>query len=324
VTSTNVLLTGASGFVGSHLLESMLELTNWNVVCVSSFRHNGTTDRIAKVRGTSYGRVHVITHDLTVPFSPALMKKLRDVHLIVNAASHCQVDASVREPLDFVSNNVSLMLNVLELARAVKPRAVLHLSTDEVYGPNTASALPWEFKPSSPYAASKAAQELICHAYQRSYQLPIMIASSANMFGERQSQLAFVPRVIHLVKNGDTVPIHQLNGKPTRRNYSYVRNVADHLVRLLRDEAHTITSNRIRRRALNGQVELDNLELAQRVAEGRKLRWETVDIEQTHPGHDEGYAPLTGGDAWKPEVSFDAALRRTVSWYMTHPEWLEA
>ena len=135
---TRVLLTGASGFVGSHVLRHILANTTWEVVCLSSFRHRGLTDRIrlaVKDYDDDFNRVKVISHDLTAPISPVLSNEIGKIDYVFNVASDSHVDRSIVEPVPFIENNVSLVCNILEWARFSDIDRFIHVSTDEVYGP---------------------------------------------------------------------------------------------------------------------------------------------------------------------------------------------
>jgi dTDP-D-glucose 4,6-dehydratase len=148
-----ILLTGAGGFVGHHTLEHFLHNTDALLVCVDSFRHKGLTDRVAAV--TDPRRVEVVTHDLTVPFSAQLRHRLADVTHVVSMASESHVERSIADPVPFVTNNVALTLNTLELARGLdRLESFIQVSTDEVYGPAPDGHAhgEWEAaRPSNPY-----------------------------------------------------------------------------------------------------------------------------------------------------------------------------
>ena len=138
------ILTGAGGFVGHHLLEHLLVNTDWEIIATDSFRHQGKTDRIAEVLAAhpdQAHRVEVITHDLTAPFSAQMTRRIGHVDYLAAVASESHVDRSIADPVPFVRNNTDVMLNTLELARVIKPGVVLHVSTDEVYGPSPSESL---------------------------------------------------------------------------------------------------------------------------------------------------------------------------------------
>lgn len=314
----SVLLTGVGGFVGSHVLEALLEDTAERVVVTDSFRHNGSTDRvIGAMRPEDRSRVTVLTHDLAAPFSNLerdIVVKA-SVDTIVSVASYCQVEQSIREPSDFILNNVHVVLNVLDLVRHLDAR-LIHMSTDEVYGVGGL-----DHAPSSPYAASKAAQEDIIHAYWTTYGLRAQVVRSCNMLGERQSQLAFVPRVIKALTRGDTITVHAIDSKPGSRWYTYVRNVADYVVELIQDTSNLYAHHH----NLAGQWHYDNMELVQDIAElvGVEPKTELVEGTSVRPGYDSDYAQLRGNDRWHAAIEMSEGLERTVKWALANPEWLE-
>lgn len=318
---TTVLVTGVGGFVGSHVVEALLERTDWHVIGVDSFRHSGQFEHLVAVGGHATSRVIAWVHDLAVPISPRRVRELNDLELdyVVNVASRSHVDESVREPRDFVLNNVELALTVLELCRLVEPRRLVHVSTDEVHGPTHGGTLA-DHRPSSPYAASKAAQLDLVHAYARTYDVPTTVVTSANMFGERQMVTAFVPIALRAITRDQTLYVHHRDGQPATRSYTYVRNVATAIV----DELQLVEDDRVERPThvdlpLPGQRRLTVLELANELANvvGRPLQWRAVDGDQQRPGYDPTYPTLRG--SWSPEVTFADGLARTVRWYLD--EW---
>ncbi|HUY41412.1 MAG TPA: NAD-dependent epimerase/dehydratase family protein [Candidatus Dormibacteraeota bacterium] len=261
----HVLLTGAGGFVGHHVLEHFLVNTDAYLTLTDSFRHRGTSERITEVlegRPGSHGRVSVLTHDLTTPWSQYGISAIRehgDVDVILQIASESHVDRSIAEPVPFVRNNVDVALNALELARTLEPKVFVLLSTDEVYGPVPLGrpSIEWDpILPSNPYSASKAAQEAIAISYWRTYDVPLVIVNGMNLIGERQHPEKFIPKVIASVIDGKPVPVHcssaivrELGSAPLRaedterveraqigrRCYLHARNLADAMLFLVRD-----------------------------------------------------------------------------------------
>ena len=133
-----VLITGAGGFIGSHVLEHVLTTTTWQVVCTDSFRHKGKTDRIAQViegQARWRPRLQVITHDLSAPFTDQMIYRMGRVDYVLALASESHVDRSIDDPVPFIRNNVNVALSTLEFCRTIKPEHVILISTDEVYGP---------------------------------------------------------------------------------------------------------------------------------------------------------------------------------------------
>ena len=330
-----VLLTGAGGFIGAHTLEHLLVETDWDVVCLDSFRHKGLTDRITDSLAYQLNpeRVTVLTHDLQAPLSPLLIERIGPVDYVINMASDSHVNRSIEHPVPFVENNVSLVLNMLEYAREVKPKAFVQIGTDEVYGPVTADYRHPEWSrilPSNPYAASKAAQEAIAISYWRSYSVPVILTNTMNNFGERQDAEKYLPMVIQSVLAGRVVTVHASHGEMGSRYWLHARNHADALLWLLEhlEVAMYPTTLVPSRFNIVGDRRMDNMELASYVAQilDKPLYHEVSDYHSSRPGHDLHYG-LDGTKlerlGWRPPVDFEQALERTVLWTKDHPEWLQ-
>lgn len=318
-----VLITGVTGFVGSHVLEHQLrELDPPCVVGVGSFRSNGTADRVLDALGHRRDVCYThLTHDLTAPLSRLQLLQLIGVDRIIHAASRCSVDESIRDSETFVRNNVDLQLTVLQLARDLQVDRLVHLSTDEVFGPRSPQTLD-DHRPSSPYAASKAAQLDLCAAWSTTFGVPVSVLTSVNMFGERQSQLAFIPRLVRLLTAGEPVTVHISDGVPGGRNYVYVGDVARRLITTSHSKLVDLDH-----RVVPGVAFVDNLDLAQRVARilGVQPKIDMVEASVVRPGYDTSYG-VHAGYADEEDVEnltpFDVALRRTVEWFAERPQWL--
>lgn len=356
-----VLLTGASGFVGSHVLRHVLTHTDWDVVCPVSFRHKGLPARVASaVCDTDWAdRVQMVHWDMRAPADPLTLHMLEGCDVIWNVASESHVDRSIAHPADFVQNNVSLMLNVLEVARAIGPRLLLQMSTDEVYGPAYGDHrhAEWEAAvPSNPYSASKAAQEAICVSYWRTYGVPVVITNTMNIIGEMQDGEKFLPMIIRKLRDGQPVTVHTApDGTPGSRFYLHARNLADAWLYLTRryteDDvtARTFGGEDIRitqgparyadgaqrpdRFHIVGEREVDNTELVRMVGQIMGLSdsyvralIEPVSFHSSRPGHDLRYA-LDGSKiaslGWTAPVSLEKSLERTVRWTLDNPKWLD-
>ena len=349
---TRVLLTGAGGFAGHHFLEHVLRTTDWTVAITDSFRHKGRTDRVAQVLWSgSYAfrssprrqpdwldRTTVITHDLTAPFSFTAADRIDGPGLdyIVAMASESHVDRSIADPVPFVLNNTAVMLHTLELARQLHPRAVVVVSTDEVYGPEAGGPHPeWDvILPSNPYSASKAAQEAIAISYWRTYGVPVVLINSVNLIGERQDAEKYVPMIIRKAIRGEVVTVHGSPGHIGSRYYLHCRNLADGIMFLLGRQPAMFSArdhrgaDRPDRYNITGPDRISNLELAQMIATdaGYPLKYRFTDFHSARPGHDPHYG-LDGGKlavlGWKPPVPFAESLERTVRWTLDHREWLD-
>lgn len=322
-----VIITGISGFVGSHLLEHLLINTNWEIIGIASWRHKGTPENIITKSYLEHkDRVTILTHDISVPFTESLVNSLQGVDYIFNLASESHVARSIDTPVDFVENNVSLMVNMLELAREIKPALFLQFSTDEVYGgaPKGTIYKEWDtFKPSNPYAASKAAQEMLAVAYWKTYGIPIVITNCMNIFGERQDKEKFVSLVIDTIKNNRILTVHGSEDTIGSRFYLHARNISDALLWIAQNISPAVYKDSEvelpDKFHISGEVEVDNLTLAKKIADivGKDLNYVMVDFHTVSPGHDRRYA-LDGSKlkdrGWVQPVNFEESLKKTIQW----------
>jgi dTDP-glucose 4,6-dehydratase len=331
-----VLLTGASGFVGSHVLRHILVNTDWEVVCPTTFTHKGLTDRIRVACDdieNAYKRVKVIRCDFTAPISAVTAHEFGKIDYVINVASESHVDRSIEYPAPFIINNVSLMAHLLDWARIAQPEKIIQVSTDEVYGPAPVGYAHQEWVdqhfPSNPYAASKAAQEDVAFAYWRTYGLPIAITNTMNIIGETQDPEKFMPMTIKRVLEGERMTIHASpSGEIGSRFYLHARNQADGLLHVLGQHFPLYgETDQPERFHIVGEREVNNLEMAQMIADavGKPLNYELVDFHSSRPGHDLRYA-LDGkkiaDTGWSLPIPLEDSIKRTVDWTLAHPEWL--
>lgn len=329
-----ILLTGASGFFGSHLLEHILINTKHEVVCIASWTHKGTPERVERAMAIAPDRVTVITHDLESPFTDHTKKRIGQIDYILNIASNSHVDRSITDPVPFVKNNVSLVLTMLELAREIKPKLFLQFSTDEVYGvaPQGVNHAEWAtILPSNPYSGSKAAQEAIAISYWRTYGVPLVITNTMNLFGETQDGEKYIAQLIRKIEKGETVTVHGTEKDIGSRFYLHARNAADAVLFILnnvepvlyKEEDHLFPA----RYNIVGDVEMNNLDLAFLVANilNKELKYELVDFHSERPGHDRRYA-LDGtklkNAGWTAPLAFRQSLEKYVKWTLKNNTWL--
>jgi dTDP-glucose 4,6-dehydratase len=337
---TKVVLTGVAGFIGAHTLKHFLVETDWEVIGIDSLEHHGDYRRIESILKDSTEeekkRFTFIKQDLAKMDPKDFAKKLGKVEHIINMAAESHVDRSIEEPVPFIKNNVDLCVNMLEVARIIKPESFIQISTDEVYGPmyNDNAYKEWDAEvPSNPYSASKAAQEMIAISYWRTYGVPLVITNTMNNIGEMQDIEKFLPLLIDAVETGKPAKIHAIGDEIGSRFYLHARNHADalkHIIEELPPHAYDPDKGDVKpdRYHVVGDTRLNNLELAQMVADVLKkpLKYKFVDSHTARPGHDMHYG-LNGDKlrnlGWNPPVAFDEALETTVKHYLANPEWLE-
>ncbi|MBP5870861.1 NAD-dependent epimerase/dehydratase family protein [Streptomyces scabiei] len=339
-----ILLTGAAGFVGSHVLAHLLANTDADIVCPWTLRHHGNSQRVATALDNAmqaapdrraWGeRVTTVMHDLATPMPRTMVDEIGPVDYVLNIASESHVDRSISEPASFIRNNVELALNVLDYARQVRPKMVLHMGTDEEYGPAYGDYKHREWDtvlPSNPYSASKAAQSAIATSYWRTYGVPVVLTRTMNLIAPGQDAEKFVPTVIRKILAGETVQIHASpEGIPGSRHWIDAREFGAAWLHLLRTVEPEMYPDHDRPSMFHvvGE-ERSNLAIAQTIADilGKPLHYELVSFHSSRPGHDLRYA-LDGSKlaeaGWTPGRPLEETLTDIVKWYTDRPAWLAA
>ncbi|MHA1305429.1 MAG: dTDP-glucose 4,6-dehydratase [Candidatus Heimdallarchaeaceae archaeon] len=333
-----IVITGGAGFVGSHIVEHFLKETDWDIIVLDKLTYASSGfDRLKDIDCFDNKRVHIFTADLNEPISEGVRKEIGEVDYIVNLASESHVDNSIADPVNFVKNNINLVLNMLEWARTFKTlKKFIQFSTDEVYGTAPEGRDYKEgnrFNPGNPYSASKAAQECLAMAYKNTYGVPVVITNTMNVIGERQHPEKFVPLCIRKILNGETITIHANKDKTKAgtRFYIHARNVAKaiHFILGLDEEMDKIDAEKGKFNIV-GEKEISNLELAQMIAKhlGKELKYEMVDFHSSRPGHDLRYS-LDGSKLKELGFEFpktlEESLFKTIDWTIKpeNRKWLQ-
>lgn len=260
----------------------------------------------------------------------------RKIDYIFNFASESAVERSAQDPVPCLVNNYMLVINMLEFARRIKPGIFFQISTDEVFGeaPLGYAHKEWDaIIPSSPYAASKAAQEAVATAYWRTYGVPVVITNTMNIIGEGQDKEKFLPKIINYVQSGQEIPIYtDREGKVGSRVYTDVLNKVHALFFLANTLEGKVSqykngADRPDRFNICGDEEFDNLEFASLVAAtlGKELKYKLLQPNVIRPGYDSRYALdnfklcLLG---WKQPYTVRQTVERVVKFTLSHPEWL--
>lgn len=335
-----VMITGAGGAIGVHVMAHILTNTDWEVVVTDSFKdeHKGYFDRVTRMckDHTEWKkRIRVFTHDLNVQFTQREINDIGHVDYIINLASRSDVQASVDDPLPFVRNNTELMLTMLEYAKATKPEVFLHFSTDEVYGSvskDSGGHKEWDsIIPSNPYAASKAIQEALAIAWWRAYGVPLIITNTMNNFGEMQAPSKFPAMIQQKIHKDETITIHTADdGEIGSRYYIHSRNAADAVLFILKNVKPTFHEfaklDKPVRLHIVGDKQINNLELVELIGKlmGKKPKVKMDNFHKGNPGHDLHYG-LNGDKlaslGWKSPIPFEDSLKSTIDWQVDNPEW---
>jgi len=336
----NVLITGGCGFIGHHIINLLVEKTDWNIISLDRLDYSGNQNRLHEILDhytpEQKKRVKLIFHDLKADINPHVGHFLGVVNIILHVAAGSHVDRSITHPLEFIQDNIVGTANILEYAKRLNNlESFLYFSTDEVFGPapDGIKYKEWDrYNSSNPYSATKAGAEELCIAYENTYKLPIMITHTMNVFGERQTPEKFIPMCIRKINQDQQVLIHSDKTKTRAgsRFYIHASDVADAVYFLVQNKP-TIEPDfgnaTCPKFNIVGKEEIDNLTLARMVAQNQNkdLRYEMVDFHSARPGHDLRYA-LDGGLmkslGWEPKISFQDRIKQVNNWYLNNNKWL--
>tara|TARA_B100001250_G_scaffold405516_1_gene423092 strand:- start:66 stop:1100 length:1035 start_codon:yes stop_codon:yes gene_type:complete len=339
-----VLITGGAGFIGHHIINHFLNRTNWEITSLDRLDYSGNLNRISDMMRVfskeKKKRLRVVHHDLRAEINQMIGADLGDFNYILHLAASSHVDRSIEDPMSFVLDNVVATCNILNFSKNLKKlENFIYFSTDEVFGPAPKGVNYKErdrYNSTNPYSATKAGGEELAVAFENTYKMPIYITHTMNVFGERQHPEKFIPMTIKNVRDGKPVIIHSDRSKkiPGSRHYIHANDVADGCLFLLKNNKKIkklkkdFGGAKCPKFNLVGPVELDNLDLAQKIAKSqkRKLKYKMVDFHSSRPGHDLRYA--LNGDlmkilGWKPKINLDRRISQVVNWSLNNNRWLK-
>jgi len=324
-----LLVTGGCGFIGSHFVRLVLsKRPSWRVVNLDKLTYAGHLEHLTDIeKGSSY---RFVQGDISDRVLTSQLLQEEQPWAVVNFAAETHVDRSILDVSPFFKTNVLGIPVLLEGVRQFGIERFVQISTDEVYGDAEGKDSFGEesrITPSNPYAASKAASDLFCQAYRRTYGLPVVIVRSSNNYGPFQFPEKLIPLIIHNALTGKDLPLYGDGSQ--RRDWIYVEDNCEAILRVL--EQGTIGSIY----NIATTEERSNLEvvrtLCRLLAEEAGLNLQAVlgriRMTEDRPGHDRRYAIKTQRIlhelGWSPTVSFEEGLQRTVRWYMEHQDWVK-
>ncbi len=339
-----VLITGGAGFIAHHLIYYLLNNTNWYIISLDRLDYSGNLNRLdnilSKLKKDQKSRVKIVYHDLKSEINPWIKKEIGSVDIILHLAAGSHVDRSIDFPMEFVLDNVVGTANILEYAKQInkskKLQRFIYFSTDEVFGP-APKGVDYEendrYNSTNPYSATKAGGEELAVAYENTYNLPVYITHTMNVFGERQHPEKFIPMCIKKIRDGESVTIHSDKTKkiPGSRHYIHALDVAEAIYFILTKAIpNEIDFGGAKCPKFNivGSEELNNLELAQIIAncQNRELKYEMVDFHSSRPGHDLRYS-LSGKKmkklGWEPSIKLTERIKQVVEWSLDNQKWIE-
>jgi NAD dependent epimerase/dehydratase len=309
-----VLITGAEGFIGSHLVEKLLRkgAKVRAFVLYNSFNSWGWLDTFSKER---LKKIEIFLGD--VRNTQSVYRATKGIDITFHLAALVGIPFSYHSQDMYVDTNIKGTLNILQAAREHSIEKVIHTSTSEVYG--TAQYIPIDEKhpvnPQSPYAATKASADYLALSFYRSFNLPVAVVRPFNTFGPRQSARAVIPTIISQIISGKKVL--RLGNVATTRDFNYVGNTVDAFIAVAQtmktagqiynagtnreisiEEAVTIIASALRRRV---RIEREKSRMRPQASEVMRLKCD--------------YEKIRATCGWLPAVSFEEGIEITCRWF---------
>jgi dTDP-glucose 4,6-dehydratase len=332
MTRSVIVVTGAAGFIGSHLVDRLLATTRHDVVAVDALTYAGHRANLRDAEDRYGSRLEFVHADIC-DFE-TMARVLDGASAVFNLAAETHVDRSIRADDAFVRINVLGTQTLLAAARAGGVQRFIQVSTDEVYGelpwvdpeaPEHATAPRFDeqspIQPRSPYAASKAAADHLVLAHHVTHGLDAVVSRCSNNYGPRQYPEKLIPLMVTRGLAGESLPV-----------YGDGRNVRDwiHVSDHCRGLCELLQPGLARRvYHFGGDCEKTNLEVVRRILDALDVH----DVESRiafvadRPGHDRRYGmsfERTRSElGWTPEIDFETGLAATVAWYRDHPSWFD-
>lgn len=313
-----IVITGGAGFIGSNFVHQMLE-------------EHGSDEFVVLDKLTYAGNLRNLETPLADPqvkfvkldiSDPAVSEYVQSCDAVVHFAAESHVDRSIEDATPFVRANVEGTWRLIDACRHAGVSRFVHVSTDEVYGslgPGEKSTETSPLAPTSPYAASKAASDLMVLAAVKTHGFPAIITRCTNNYGPYQFPEKFIPLMISQAIANEALPVYG-----DGRNIRDWIHVSDHcraLDLILRKGTEGAIYN------IGGGCEMENLTVARSILRILNRPESLLKFVADRPAHDRRYAlacdKLKEQLGWEPECEFDRGLRETITWYQENTTWLE-
>jgi len=328
-----ILITGGAGFIGSHVVRRFLNnYPNYKIFNLDVLTYAGNLENLKDIENAS--NYTFLKGDITNEDYIDSLFQEHEFDSVIHLAAESHVDRSITDPLAFAKTNILGTMNLLNAFKKhwqnnYEGKLFYHVSTDEVYGTLGETGLFTEtssYEPNSPYSASKASSDHFVRAYGETYNMPFVISNCSNNYGANQFPEKLIPLFINNIINNKPLPVYG-NGKYTR-DWLFVNDHASAIDLIFHKGKCNSTYN------IGGFNEWQNIDLIKVLCqqmdekldrkEGESLK--LITYVKDRPGHDLRYAidasKINKELGWKPSVTFEEGLSKTIDWYLENTEWM--
>ncbi|QQT30945.1 dTDP-glucose 4,6-dehydratase [Sphingobacterium multivorum] len=329
-----ILITGGAGFIGSHVVrEFVLKYPEYQIINLDALTYAGNLENLKDIEHLP--NYTFVKGDITDQEAVSAIFQEYQPDGIIHLAAESHVDRSIVDPMAFVMTNVIGTVNLLNAAKTIwkdnfEGKRFHHVSTDEVFGALGDTGFFTEetnYDPHSPYSASKASSDHFVRAYHDTYGLPIVLTNCSNNYGPNHFPEKLIPLCIHNILNHKSLPVYG-DGKYTR-DWLYVIDHAKAIDLVFHEGKNGDSYN------VGGFNEWQNIDLIKELCKqmdeklGREkgVSAQLITFVKDRPGHDLRYAidatKINKELGWKPSVTFEEGLSRTIDWFLANQEWLD-
>ena len=310
-----LLVTGGLGFIGSNFIMKLLkEKNDFDIINVDAELFGSDKRNLKEIQNSE--RYQFVKGNIT---NKRLMEDLiSKCDAVINFAAESFVDRSINDANPFLVSNIRGTFTILDIIKQQKKRLV-QISTDEVFGSlkSISAKENSRFNPSSPYAATKAAAELLVNSFIVTYDCDCVITRCTNNYGPRQFPEKLIPKTIILASQNREIPIYG-NGKNIR-DWIFVDDHCEAVYKVLLNgksgESYNISANN----------EVDNITIVKKILEILNKQQDLIKFVDDRPGHDFRYSldssKIRSELNWSENTNFDDGLKKTVDWYLSNPVW---
>ena len=309
-----LLVTGGLGFIGSNFILKLLEKEEFEITNIDAELYGSDHRNLSKIENSN--KYNFVKGNISN--KKFMEEQITKCDAVINFAAESHVDRSINDANPFLVSNIRGAFTILDIITKQKKRLV-QISTDEVFGSLKSETADEKsiFNPSSPYAATKAAAELLINSYSKTYNSDVIITRCTNNYGPRQYAEKLIPKTIILAKQNKKIPIY---GKGTNvRDWIYVDDHCDGVLTTFlkgkSGESYNISANN----------EINNFVIVKKILELINKSEDLIEFVEDRPGHDFRYSmnseKISKELGWKPKVGFEKGIQDTIKWYLDHEDY---